>query len=38
MKGYDHAELNEMDSAIDSYRQAIRLDTNHAEAMMNLAA
>ena len=27
-----------MDSAIDSYRQAIRLNTDHSEAMMNLAA
>ena len=27
-----------MDSAIDSYRQAIRLNSNHAEAMINLAA
>ena len=27
-----------MDSAIDSYRQAIRLDSKHAGAMINLAA
>ena len=37
LKGFDHAELKEMDSAIDSYRQAIRLDSKHAGAMINLA-
>ena len=38
LKGYDHAEKTEMDSAIDSYRQCIRLDSKHAGAMVNLAA
>lgn len=38
LKGYDHGLEFEMDSAIDSYRQAIRLNTQHSEAMINLAA
>ena len=38
LKGYDHARDFEMDSAIDSYRQAIRLATSHSAAMINLAA
>lgn len=37
LKGYDHAELGEMDGAIDSYRHAISLNQEHAEAMSNLA-
>ena len=37
LKGYDHAELGEMDGAIDSYRHAISLNQEHAEAMINLA-
>jgi len=27
-----------MDSAIDSFRQAIRLNTKHAQSMVNIAA
>jgi tetratricopeptide (TPR) repeat protein len=38
LKGCDHAELGEMDGAIDSFRHAISLDQAHAEAMHNLAA
>ena len=37
LKGYDHGLNFEMDSAIDSYRQAIRLETKHAQAMINIA-
>lgn len=37
VKGCRHSEKLEMDSAIDSYRQAIRLDSKHTEAMQNLA-
>ena len=33
VKGCGHSEKLEMDSAIDSYRQAIRLDSKHTEAM-----
>lgn len=38
IKGYEHAKNNEMDSAIDSYRQSIRLDTSNHKAMINIAA
>lgn len=38
MKGYDAERVKHMESAIDSYRQAIRLDTKHVLSMVNLAA
>jgi len=37
IKGYDQAKLKQQNSAIDSYRQTIRLDPRHAAAMHNLA-
>lgn len=37
IKGYDQAKLKEQNSAIDSYRQTIKLDSKHAAAMHNLA-
>ena len=38
IKGYEHyhSTNNELESAIDSYRQAIRLNSRHTEAMHNL--
>ena len=38
MKGYEAERVKHMESAIDSYRQAIRLDTRCSAAMVNLAA
>ena len=37
LKGYDHYNKSELDSAIDSYRQAVRLNQRHYHAMVNLA-
>lgn len=37
LKGYEHQSRGELDSAIDSYRQAVRLDQSHRESMLNLA-
>ncbi len=37
LKGFDHYSKGELDSAVDSYRQAIRLNQRHFNSMMNLA-
>ena len=37
LKGYDHYMRSELDSAIDSYRQAVRLNPRHYHSMINLA-
>lgn len=37
LKGFEHYSRGELDSAVDSYRQAIRLNQRHYNSLLNLA-
>ena len=37
LKGHAHYLKSELDSAIDSYRQAVRINQRHYQSMINLA-